>query len=529
MRAYRRSGRSLFLFSLCLSCPVFFTAPLLVQAGDVGVGRRTGGIAEIDPLSAVAGSTEVRSLPTQQGAPGPIRVREPATGAILGNGMANAEGQYAIPLSSPLVTSQIIQAENTRKNFFSSGIAVMTEAAPAIEEPVQAGTKTIRGRGTPGHRVKILNAVTGAVLGGPSAPVLSNGRFTIQLTRPLSLFHTIQADDIAPGLLGKLVPVLNLPAAAVRLPVNCPSAAGPASVNGFTTRNFRCGLPRPRGAVVNAAGKVFVVAGTVPEDPGLAIPPAGVFEFTPPVGAGAAGIQLFAPVNGIAVKIGAGGSVFGQDLFIARPRLFNVRGSVLIGPDEGEIFRVNLSSALHEATVFTRLLEAGPSGMAFDPTSNSLVVSSVFGDQLMRVTASGTMPTVVANLSGVQGLTFGPCSGAGTCSGSASCLYAAQPSSGQILCSPSGSGLFSPFITNLDSPVDVTFGPGGAFGSYLYITDAGRGNLLRYNVQTGKPVDATPFISGMQAPFGLAFRANGQALFVTDYLTGAVVQISPVP
>jgi DNA-binding beta-propeller fold protein YncE len=222
------------------------------------------------------------------------------------------------------------------------------------------------------------------------------------------------------------------------------------------------------------------------------------------------------------VKIGPGAGAFGQDLFVARPRLFNVRGRVLIGPDEGEIFRVNLSAAPPEATVFSRLLEMGPSGLAFDPTSNTLVASSFLGGQLLRVAASGAAPTVVANLSGIQGLAFGPCP-------TGTCLYAAQPSGGQILRMPAAGGAATPFVTNLVSPVDVAFGPGGAFGSSVYVTDAELGQVLRYDSATGKPIDPLPFVSGLRAPFGLAFRVNGSALFVTDYETGAVVQISPVP
>src|SRR5258705_11888543 len=58
-----------FLISLALATVLSTLPPPAAKAGDVGVGRRTGGIVEIDLVSAVNGSTVVRSLPPQEGAP----------------------------------------------------------------------------------------------------------------------------------------------------------------------------------------------------------------------------------------------------------------------------------------------------------------------------------------------------------------------------------------------------------------------------------------------------------------------------
>jgi hypothetical protein len=71
--------------------------------------------------------------------------------------------------------------------------------------------------------------------------------------------------------------------------------------------------------------------------------------------------------------------------------------------------------------------------------------------------------------------------------------------------------------------MDVAFGTGGAFGTDLYVTDAGNGKILRIN-SSGKQ---TTFASGLKAPFSLVFRASPPALFVTDYLDGSVVQFTP--
>ncbi len=494
----------------------------VAHAGDVGVGRRAGGIVEIDPLSAVAGSTEVRSLSMLEGSPGPMQIRALSNGAVLGNGVANAEGQYAISLAAPLMIGQGIQAVNTAKQFFSSGIIVKTSDLPVIDEPVGSGTSLIRGWGTPGHHIRIRDAVTNDILSPSSGPLPSDGHWAIVLNSPLPLFHAIRAEDLQLGQAGKAVSVLDLLTKASLLPVSCPSGAGPAVASGFAAQTFRCGLPHPRGLAVRNTGEVFVVAGTAPIDPGFALLPAGVFKFSSPsTPTGAGDIELFSPVNGTAVKIGPGG-VFGNDLFVSRPRLFNIRGRTLLGPDEGEIFRVNLTSGNREATVFSRLLELAPTGIVFDPASNGLVMSSFIGSRISRITDSGIPPTLLTELSGVHGLACGPCPGG-------DCLYAAQPSSGKIFRGPASGGSPTPFITGLASPVDVALGPGGAFGSYLYVTDAGRGEVRRYNTADGTQVDAAAFVSGMQAPFGLDFHPNGSALFVSDYKTGTIVRILPHP
>jgi glucose/arabinose dehydrogenase len=82
-------------------------------------------------------------------------------------------------------------------------------------------------------------------------------------------------------------------------------------------------------------------------------------------------------------------------------------------------------------------------------------------------------------------------------------------------------GAVATFVANLVSPVDLAFAPGGAFGTDLYVSDAGAGTIVRIN----DGGTATTFASGLKAPFGLAFSTTPLALWSTDYSAGNVVRI----
>lgn len=520
----------MFLLIAFLFCLWLISGSPSAQAADVGVGQRTVAIAEIDPLSAVTGSTAVSSLPSQLAEPGPIEIREVQSGKILGKGKTANDGQYKIDVrTAPLAAGQLIQAVNTKAGFFSSGVKVATQAPPVIDGPLTAGTTIIRGRGTPGHRIQIVNAITESVLGEKNVPSRGDGRFVIAVP-PLPLFHSLQAVDVTarPPLRGKMEPVLNLVSTFSLPPRICsPSGASgprPQIAAGFVADRFHCQLPLPRGVAVDSVGNVFVVAGTAPSDPKFLIPPLGVFRFIPPDGQGERlDLSLFATVTGVTVKAGPGGD-FGADLFVARPRVFNIREKVIVERGDGEIFAVKLasSSAIKEVEVFTRLLEIAPTGIAFDTTpgkvfAGDMLVSSFLGDKLVRIKPDKTVATLVANLRGLQGLAVSPGGAFGTD------LYAAQPGSGRIVRITPG-GMVSPFVTTgLVSPVELAFGPGGAFGTDLYVTDVGSGKILQVK-STGH---VTTFASGLRAPFGLAFRADAAALFISGYLTGEVARIVP--
>ncbi len=500
------------------------TLPRKTEAGDVGVGRRTGGIAEIDLVSAVNGSTVVRSLPTQEGAPQGfgdlsdlIRILDVTTGAVLGSRASDADGQYAVLLEQPLVTGQRIQAFNVDRNFYSSTVTVSVSSAPAIDEPAPKGALFVRGRGTPGSTIQIRNVVTGAVLGVgivAAQPGPTNGTFLAPLNSPLTLFHNIQARDVTRGLTGKNVPILELLTDFSVLKQSCPTSQ--VVINGFVRKTFKCGLPRPRGVMLDDAGNPLIVAGTAPLDPGYALLPAGIFRLSPKSG----GLSLFSPVNGVALKPDLVGT-FGGDIFVARPRVFNVRRRVLVQPGDGELFRVNQQSAAIQ--VFTRALDFAPTGLAFGLPGSAfpgdLVVSDFLGVGLRRITPTGVVSTIT-NLSGLQGLAFG----FGAASPFGADLYAAQPGSGKIL-RISATSAPTLFASGMTSPVDVAFGAGGAFGMDLYVADAGSGQILQID-STGK---STIFATGLEAPFGLAFSATPPTLFVTDYLSGNITQFTPAP
>src|SRR5262245_9635032 len=83
MRYSKTTPYVLPLIALIVTSLLAAALPDRVEAGDIGVARRTGGIAEIDLVSAVAGSTVVRSLPSQEGAPGTIRVIDVTTNTEL--------------------------------------------------------------------------------------------------------------------------------------------------------------------------------------------------------------------------------------------------------------------------------------------------------------------------------------------------------------------------------------------------------------------------------------------------------------
>lgn len=528
MTHLRISPHVLPLMILALASVFFASLPHAVEAGDVGVGRRTGGIAEIDLVSAVHGSTAVRSLPTQEGAPqgflsGPdaIRILDLTTGLPLGNGTTSADGQYKVLLSKPLTVGQRIQAVNVTRGFSSAGVTVSEAWAPALDEPVLQGASLVTGRGTPGSNIEIRHVITGALLGKGTviaAPGPTNGTFSIKLNRSLPLFHSIRANDVTKKLSGKVAPILNLLTTHSSLLPAC--GVTQAVSGGFLRKTFTCGLPRPRGVMLDRNGNPLIAAGTAPLDPGYALLPAGIFRLLPANGA----LALFAPVSGVALKLGPGGA-FGTDAFVTRPRLFNVRGRVIVQPGDGEIFRVAPTSS--KVQIFTRLLNFAPTGLAFAPLGGAfagdLVVSNLFGDPalpeigLRRIKATGSI-SAFTKLPGLQGLAFSPGEAFG-----ADLLYAAQPGGGLIL-QIAANGAFSTFASGMTSPVDVAFGIGGAFGTDLYVADAGSGKVLRID-SSGRQ---TTFAAGFKAPFGLAFRALPPALFVTDYLEGSVVQFTPL-
>lgn len=516
MQCYRAIRQPLFLLAW-FSCCCWSLAMLPpAQAGDAGIGRRAAAIAEIDLGSAVEQSTEVRSLASQEGAPGAIEIRDLTSATVVGNGTADSEGQYAIK-TTPLVAAHVIQAVHTTKQYFSSGVKVTPDGPPSIDEPLRSGAMEVVVHGAPGHSIRIEDTTTSLDLGSASIPPGPGpGKATVALSAALRLFQAIRAVDETTATPSKTVPVLDLRTKPSTLPSTCNVVSGPTVVSGFTIAIAGCKLSHPRGLESIPNGNVLIVAGTAPADPGFGAVPAGVFQFAPAIRK----LSFFAPVSGVAFKRAPAGP-FGGDFFVARPRIFNIRGAAFIDRSDGEIFRVNVAPQ-HPIDLFARLLNFAPTGLAFDTPggafSGDMLVSSFLGAGLRRITAAGQV-SLLTNLPGLQGLAVGQ--GTGTCT-AAMTLYAAQPGSGQVLCI-AADGSSATFASGMSSPIDLAFAPGGAFGTDLYVSDADSGEVLRLDSAGVK----TTFASGFKAPFGLAFRDDASALFVVDYATGDVVTITP--
>jgi DNA-binding beta-propeller fold protein YncE len=517
MRTHTAKFPLLPLLALIVLSLVVVARPDRAAACDAGVARRTGGIAEIDLVSAVVGSTVVRSLPSQEGAGAPDTIQiihvAAAVNVVLASGPATADGQYAIAVPIPLVAGQRIQAFNSTKGYYSATVTVSAAQPPVISEPLVSGVTQVTGIATPGSRIEIRNAITNSPLGPTGTAAPKTGLFSITLSQPLPLFHTIRARDVTKGLTGKNVSILNLLGDHIPLRSSCGISSVLMGV--FTKKTFACGLSRPREITLDSAGNPLIVVGSAPSDRAYSLMPSGTFRLAPTTGA----LALFAPVSGVGLKPARVGSTFPTGFYIARPRVFNPRGKVTVHSGDGEIFRVDPTSSA--ITVFTRALDFSPTGMAFPPAGSpfgdNLLISDIFGAGVRRITPTGVISplTPLTAYPGLQGLAFDP---------SGNNVYVTQPSGGRILRMPS-SGPVTTFASGMMSPTALTFGPGGPFfGTDLYVADAGRGIIWRVNNSGAR----TAFASGLGSPFGLVFRpTTPPSLFVTDYLSGNVIQITP--
>ena len=104
-------------------------------------------------------------------------------------------------------------------------------------------------------------------------------------------------------------------------------------------------------------------------------------------------------------------------------------------------------------------------------------------------------------------------------------LYVASANANKIVkVTPTGQVI--DFVTNLDRPSVLAFSPGGDFGNYLYVTNTDDGQIVRIAPDKSTSV----FISGLTRPIGLAFGHNtpfGEFLYVSEKTTGEILKISP--
>lgn len=494
-------------------------------AADMGVGRRFVGIAEIDPLSAVIGSNEVRSYPSMEAERGVIEIRDVNANTVLGSAKTGRNGEYVVALTAPLVAGQIIQAVNTTKGYFSSGVKVPTDPpgpgetapAPSIDEPLLFGATTVTGRGAPGHQVALLNAVDGSVIAQTTQPLPRPGTGDFSLTvPPLPPFRILQALDLNTGAAGKLVPVLGR-AARGKLPRNpCKMKPGKQEVGNLSVTLYACDLQHPRGLAVGPDQKLYITAGAPPSDI-INAAPSGVFRLDPDSGA----LDLFSAVHGVGLRFAPPSYVaLNQDLFLARPRLFLIRGRMAVHRNDGEVFQIDKSTG--EATVRYRVLDSSPTGVGFDTTPTLAFGGQVFVTSFLGAGVEvfepmyGAAGTELPGLRGLWGMVFGDGGAFGNDA------FASQPAAGKILRITNPGGLMvQDFATGLVSPTDLAFGPGGPFGNNLFVADPGAQQIVMLD-PTGMK---TTFGTGFIRPFGIAFDPVSQSMYVSDYETGDILRV----
>jgi len=78
------------------------------------------------------------------------------------------------------------------------------------------------------------------------------------------------------------------------------------------------------------------------------------------------------------------------------------------------------------------------------------------------------------------------------------------------------------FASNLSDPFDLIFGPGGAFGSYLYVSHCHSGKISRIDSNG----HVTTFVSGLSEPSGMAFGSGSG--FSTELFIGQAGVVSKI-
>ena len=138
---------------------------------------------------------------------------------------------------------------------------------------------------------------------------------------------------------------------------------------------------------------------------------------------------------------------------------------------------------------------------------------------IVRVAPTGVKTTFASGIDSPLDMVWGPGGAFG------SDLYVASANANKIV-TVSAAGAVSDFLSNLDRPSVLAFSPGGAFGEYLYVTNTDDGQVVR--IDANKNVDV--FVTDLSRPIGLAFGYNtpfGDFLYISDKNTGKILKISP--
>ena len=138
---------------------------------------------------------------------------------------------------------------------------------------------------------------------------------------------------------------------------------------------------------------------------------------------------------------------------------------------------------------------------------------------IVRVAPTGVKTTFASGIDSPLDMVWGPGGAFG------SDLYVTSANANKIV-TVSAAGAVSDFLSNLDRPTVLAFSPGGTFGEYLYVTNTDDGQVVR--IDANKNVDV--FVTDLPRPIGLAFGYNtpfGDFLYISDKKTGKILKISP--
>ncbi len=222
---------------------------------------------------------------------------------------------------------------------------------------------------------------------------------------------------------------------------------------------------------------------------------------------------------------------FGNRLFVAQVDSCDSSGIPEIG--HGSVISID---ELGNLDTLTNGLDS-PVGLAFTsgaPFGDGLYVVEVEAGQMTVIDPGGSAATFVGDLKAPVDLVVGT-------GGFGDYFYVAEydtavttpvssPNSGKVVRIDAG-GVVTTFADALQAPADLEFGPGGVFGTDLYVLlDNEYNDSTAYEPNTGKIVTIDPsgtvtdFATGLSSPDYLTFDNSG-VLYVS--VSGGILRIAP--
>jgi hypothetical protein len=207
--------------------------------------------------------------------------------------------------------------------------------------------------------------------------------------------------------------------------------------------------------------------------------------------------------------------------------------------NSGKISRVDSNG--HVTTFVSGLSDA--SGMAFGPGgafgSELFVAQEQVAGVVSKIDSTGNVTSFATGLTNACDIAFGPGGEWGTD------LFVADPVEGKIYQLDSIGNVTNLYVGEVNistiskvnsegnkvhfasgfggDPHVLVFGPGGVFGTDLYISNDWKGNILRVDSNG----NFTVFASGFGRSAGIAFDPSG-SLFVADEANNRIIKISPI-